>query len=75
MATGQAGKLWGRLSFAVYSHLYNKLTHVDVSTPGLQVAMRVIFIGQCDALKYDIIWSENGNVIDHFIPEILTLKE
>ena len=32
------------------------------------------FIGQSDAIQYDIIWSENGDVIDRFIPEILTFK-
>ena len=32
------------------------------------------FTGQFDALKYDIILSENGHVIDRFIPEILMLK-
>ena len=34
-----------------------------------------IFIGQSDAPKYDIIWSKNGDVIDRFIPNILTFKE
>ena len=30
--------------------------------------------GRSDSLKYDIIWSENENLIDRFIPEILMLK-
>ena len=28
-----------------------------------------------DAPKYDIIWTENRDVIDSFIPEILMFKE
>ena len=28
-----------------------------------------------DATKYDIIWTESGDVIGSFIPEILTFKE
>ena len=28
-----------------------------------------------DAPKYDIIWTENGDVIDSFISKILTCKE
>ena len=32
------------------------------------------FIGSSDALKYDIIRTEKGDVIDSFIPEILTFK-
>ena len=34
-----------------------------------------IFIGQCNAPKYDIIWSENSDVIDRNLPEILMFKE
>ena len=34
------------------------------------------FIGLLAAApKYDIIWTENENLIDRFLPEILTLKE
>ena len=35
----------------------------------------IFFMGVSDALKYDIIWTENGNEIDCFVPELLTLKE
>jgi len=31
-------------------------------------------IGVSDVPKYDIIWTENGDVTDSFIPEILTFK-
>ena len=34
----------------------------------------IFFIDRSDAPKYDIIWSENENLIDQFIPEILMLK-
>ena len=34
----------------------------------------IFFIGRSDAPEYDIIWSENENLIDRFIPEILMLK-
>ena len=34
----------------------------------------IVFIGQSDASKYDDIWSENGDVIDRFIHEILMFK-
>ena len=37
--------------------------------------MADFFIGLSDAPKHDITWTENGNVIDRFLPEILTLKE
>ena len=45
----------------------------------LEKAMReesspIFFIGRSDAPKYDINWSENENLIDCFIPEILILK-
>ena len=33
------------------------------------------FIGVSHNPKYDIIWTENGDVINSFIPEILTPKE
>ena len=33
------------------------------------------FIGCSDASKYDIIWTEDGDVIDRFLPEILSFKE
>ena len=28
-----------------------------------------------EVYKYDIIWTENGDVIDIFIPEIITFEE
>ena len=34
----------------------------------------IFFIGQSDVSKYDDIWSENGDVIDRFIHEILMFK-
>ena len=33
------------------------------------------FIGLSDASKYDIVWTENENLINRFLPEILTPKE
>ena len=33
------------------------------------------FTGLLDAPMYDIIWTENGDLIDSFIPEILKFKE
>ena len=36
--------------------------------------VRQICIGLSDAPKYDIIWTENSNVIDSFISEILKYK-
>ena len=32
------------------------------------------FIGLSDAPNYDIIWTENENLIEHCIPEILAFK-
>ena len=32
-------------------------------------------MGISDAPKYDIIWTENENLIVHFFPETLTFKE
>ena len=36
--------------------------------------VRQLFIGLSDDHEYDIIWTENGNMINSFIPEILTFK-
>ena len=33
------------------------------------------FIGVSDDRNYDIIWTENGDVIDRFILEVFTFKE
>ena len=33
------------------------------------------FIAVSDAPKDDIIWTENGSMIDRFIPKIVTFKE
>ena len=35
----------------------------------------IFFIGLTDAPKYDIIWTENENLIDRFFPEILMFNE
>ena len=35
----------------------------------------IFFIGLFDALKYYIISTENHDVVDSFLPEILTFKE
>ena len=34
-----------------------------------------VFIGLFGAPKYDIIWTENKNLIDRFLPGILTVFE
>jgi len=41
----------------------------------LEGRVRQFFIGLSDAPKYGIIWTKNENLVDHFIPEILTFKE
>ena len=35
----------------------------------------ILFIGDPEASKYDMLWTENGDLIDSFIPEILSFKE
>ena len=40
-----------------------------------EVEFANFFIGPSDAPKHDILWTENGDVIDRFPPEILTLKK
>ena len=37
--------------------------------------VRKIFIGSSESPNYDIIWNENGDMIDSFIPDILTLEK
>ena len=37
--------------------------------------MPIFFIELSDAPKYDIVWTENGDMIDSFIPEILTFND
>merc|ERR1712042_354778 len=54
-------------------------TNSSLSLPcGVEVFYKesspIFFIGRSDAPKFDIIWSENENLIDRFIPEILMLK-
>ena len=48
--------------------------HLKISMSYTRIVLKILFIGQSDAPKYDTIWSENGDMIDRFIPEILTFK-
>ena len=60
--------------------LHSLLTHLSSQRIAIRkkVCMDGVFanfIGLSDAQRYDAIWTENGDMIDSFIPDILTLKE
>jgi len=67
-------KSFGVKVFLYGYHFLRYFLNMKIKVYSYKESLPVVFFGASDGPEYDIIWTENGNVINRFTPKILTFK-